>query len=71
MFMVQKQDNRMVIPRFFYQAKKNIPITVYGNGEQTRDFTYIDDAINRTYDLSRKLKMEQKSLISVEIMNTL
>ena len=51
-----KQDNRMVIPRFFYQAKKNIPITVYGNGEQTRDFTYIDDAINRTYDLSRKLK---------------
>lgn len=40
-----RQDNRMVIPRFFEQAIKNKPITVYGNGLQTRDFTYIDDCI--------------------------
>ncbi|SFT42751.1 UDP-glucose 4-epimerase [Lishizhenia tianjinensis] len=39
------QDNRMVIPRFFEQAQKGEQITVYGNGEQTRDFTYIDDTI--------------------------
>lgn len=39
------QDNRMVIPRFIEQASKNEAITVYGNGEQTRDFTYIDDTI--------------------------
>lgn len=39
------QDNRMVVPRFFEQAIANKPITVYGSGEQTRDFTYIDDTV--------------------------
>ncbi|MAO32876.1 MAG: hypothetical protein CL824_05150 [Crocinitomicaceae bacterium] len=39
------QDNRMVVPRFFEQAIENKPITVFGNGQQTRDFTYIDDTI--------------------------
>lgn len=39
------QDNRMVVPRFFEQAKENKPITVYGSGMQTRDFTYIEDTI--------------------------
>lgn len=39
------QDTRMVVPLFFEQAIKNEPITVYGSGKQTRDFTYIDDTI--------------------------
>ncbi len=39
------QDNRMVVPRFFEQAVKNDPITVFGTGKQTRDFTYIDDTV--------------------------
>jgi UDP-glucose 4-epimerase len=41
----ENQDNRMVVPRFFEQALKNQPITVYGNGKQTRDFTYIVDTV--------------------------
>lgn len=41
-----RQDNRMVIPRFIEQAKAGKDITVFGNGEQTRDFTYIDDTID-------------------------
>ena len=40
-----KQDNRMVIPRFFEQAMKDQPLTVYGDGNQSRDFTYIDDVV--------------------------
>ena len=40
-----RQDNRMVIPRFFEQALAGQPLTVYGTGKQTRDFTYISDAI--------------------------
>jgi nucleoside-diphosphate-sugar epimerase len=40
-----RQDNRMVIPRFIEQALNNEHITVYGDGMQTRDFTYIDDTI--------------------------
>jgi UDP-glucose 4-epimerase len=39
------QDNRMVVPRFFEQAKNNESITVYGSGMQTRDFTFIEDTI--------------------------
>ncbi len=39
------QDTRMVIPLFFEQAKQGRKITVFGNGKQTRDFTYIDDTI--------------------------
>ncbi len=45
-----RQDKRMVIPRFIDQAIKNKPITVYGSGKQTRDFTYIDDCI-KVFDL--------------------
>lgn len=41
----KNQDNRMVVPRFFEQALENDPITVFGTGKQTRDFTYIDDTI--------------------------
>ena len=39
------QDNRMVVPRFFEQCEKGEDITVFGSGEQTRDFTYIEDTI--------------------------
>jgi UDP-glucose 4-epimerase len=35
----------MVIPRFVQQALKNEPITVYGDGNQVRSFTFISDAI--------------------------
>ena len=40
-----RQDQRMVIPRFFDQALKNQPITVFGNGKQTRDFTSVEETI--------------------------
>lgn len=39
------QDTRMVVPLFFEQALKNEPITVFGSGKQTRDFTYIEDTV--------------------------
>lgn len=34
-----------VISIFSERAKKNLPITVYGDGEQTRDFVYVDDLV--------------------------
>lgn len=43
-----RQDNRMVTPRFIEQAKAGKPITVFGSGNQTRDFTYIDDTVKAT-----------------------
>ena len=48
------QDNRMVIPRFFEQAMKDEPITVFGDGNQTRDFTWIDDTIEACILLMNK-----------------
>jgi UDP-glucose 4-epimerase len=51
----KNQDNRMVVPRFFEQALGNEPITVFGTGNQTRDFTYIDDTVEacvRLMDIS-------------------
>ncbi len=35
----------MVIPRFVAQALRNDPITVYGDGSQTRNFTYVEDVV--------------------------
>ncbi len=35
----------MVIPRFVDQALKNQPLTVYGDGTQTRTFTYVKDVV--------------------------
>lgn len=48
------QDNRMVIPRFFEQALKGSPITVFDKGLQTRDFTYIDDSVEACVRLMDK-----------------
>ena len=32
--------------RICYQALNNHDITIYGNGEQTRSFSYIDDTVD-------------------------
>jgi UDP-glucose 4-epimerase len=35
----------MVIPRLVSQALDNAPLTVYGDGTQTRTFTYVKDVV--------------------------
>jgi len=35
----------MVVPRFIQQALRDEPMTVYGDGQQTRTFTYVGDVI--------------------------
>lgn len=40
-----RQQLNKVIPTFYFQAKKDKSITVYGNGTDTRDYVYIDDII--------------------------
>ena len=42
----------MVVPRFVKQALLNQPITVYGDGKQTRSFTYVSDVIEALGALS-------------------
>lgn len=44
---MNENDGR-VVSNFIIQALKNIPITVYGDGSQTRSFCYRDDLIDGT-----------------------
>lgn len=36
----------MVLPTFVVQALSNKPITIYGDGKQSRSFTYVADCVN-------------------------
>jgi dTDP-glucose 4,6-dehydratase len=40
-----------VIPNFIGQALRREPLTVYGDGKQTRSFTYVDDLVEGIYRL--------------------
>ncbi len=43
----------MVIPNFVRQALGDMPITVFGDGTQTRSFTYVGDVVNALCTLMR------------------
>ncbi|KUK14701.1 MAG: dTDP-glucose 4,6-dehydratase [bacterium] len=45
-------DDGRVIPNFICQALRGEPLTVYGDGSQTRSFCYIDDLIEGIYRLA-------------------
>jgi UDP-glucose 4-epimerase len=47
---------RNVIPNFVYKALKNEDITITGDGKDTRDFTYVDDALELIYGVARDTK---------------
>ena len=42
----------MVVPRFVNQALRNLPITIFGDGLQTRCFCYVGDVVNGLVALS-------------------
>jgi UDP-glucose 4-epimerase len=46
----QRPDNPYcgVIAKFFASAYEGRPLQIHGDGQQTRDFTYIDDAVDAT-----------------------
>ncbi|MEM7303433.1 MAG: UDP-glucuronic acid decarboxylase family protein [Pseudomonadota bacterium] len=41
-----RQDDGRVVSNFIVQALKGDPITVYGDGSQTRSFCYVDDLVD-------------------------
>jgi len=64
-----------VIGKFITQALEGSPITVIGDGHQTRDYTYVDDVINillgplsmdnRTENISRGAEVSVNDLVTV------
>jgi len=49
-----KQSKDFVVSRFLAKALKDHPIEVYGDGQQTRTFCYIDDNITATTNAFQK-----------------
>jgi UDP-glucose 4-epimerase len=45
------------IPAFVTKIIKNVPPTVYGDGEQSRDFTYIDNVVSANLSAARAAKL--------------
>ncbi|MEN3045375.1 MAG: UDP-glucuronic acid decarboxylase family protein [Candidatus Hydrothermales bacterium] len=56
-------DDGRVIPNFMVQALKNLPLTIYGDGNQTRSFCYIDDMVEALK------RMGVKSNLKGEVIN--
>ncbi|MBW6441903.1 SDR family oxidoreductase [Patescibacteria group bacterium] len=48
------ENDGRVVSNFIVQALKNTPITIYGDGKQTRSFCYVDDLIEGLYKLMNK-----------------
>jgi UDP-glucose 4-epimerase len=48
-----RQDDRFVIPKFIHAALQGAPLLIYGDGNQTRDFTFVKDAIQLTITAAR------------------
>jgi dTDP-glucose 4,6-dehydratase len=44
-------DDGRVIPNFLCQAIQGEPLTIYGDGSQTRSFCYVDDLVDGLYRL--------------------
>ncbi|NPV85696.1 MAG: SDR family oxidoreductase [Anaerolineae bacterium] len=44
-------DDGRVVPNFIQQALRGEPLTIYGDGTQTRSFCYVDDLIEGIYRL--------------------
>jgi UDP-glucose 4-epimerase len=61
-----------VVPSFIYQALHQEPLKIYGSGKQTRDYTYISDAVEGTYLVAERGKGQATSYnISTNIETSL
>jgi UDP-glucose 4-epimerase len=55
---------KLVIPIFTDQMLRGVPMTIRGNGEQRRDFTYVDDVVNANIKC-----MEHSSKLNGDVFN--
>ena len=64
------RDGR-ALPTFFRQALKNEPITVFGDGSQTRSFTYVDDLVEGIHRLAESDEKEPVNIGNPEEISIL
>jgi dTDP-glucose 4,6-dehydratase len=51
-----------VVPNFVAQALRHLPLTVYGDGQQTRSFTYVADLVEGIHELLMSKEHEPVNL---------
>ncbi|XVE92092.1 hypothetical protein REPUB_Repub01dG0067600 [Reevesia pubescens] len=53
-------DDGRVVSNFVAQAIRKQPMTVYGDGKQTRSFQYVSDLVDRVSDPQKKSSWKQR-----------
>ncbi len=64
-------DDGRVVPNFIGQALRGQPLTVYGDGSQTRSFCYVDDLVEGIVRLLRSDEVEPVNLGNPQEMSIL
>ena len=58
-------DYGLAVGKFLRLSLQGKPLTIYGNGRQTRSFCYIDDVINANIKASRSAKVKGGEVINI------
>ncbi len=63
--IVFDSDYSLVIGKFLQQNQQGKPLTIHGDGEQTRGFTFIDDVVRATILASQSDKLKGGEIINI------
>ena len=58
-------DYSLVLGKFLNQKRKNIPLTIYGTGEQTRAFCYVEDVVSANIKAMNSKKIKGGEIINI------
>jgi len=58
-------DYALVIGKFLKQKEEKIPLTIYGNGEQTRGFCYVGDVVRANIKAMESEKLKGGEIINI------
>jgi dTDP-glucose 4,6-dehydratase len=64
-------DDGRVVPSFVQQALRHEPLSVYGDGSQTRSFCYVEDLVEGVYRLALSAEHDPVNLGNPDEMNIL
>tara|TARA_R110000751_G_scaffold51762_1_gene113290 strand:+ start:1569 stop:2537 length:969 start_codon:yes stop_codon:yes gene_type:complete len=64
-----KLNDGRVIPNFAAQAFRGVPLTIYGDGSQTRSFTYVDDTVDGIWRMMQHQPLAQSVPTPIPLVN--
>ncbi len=66
-----RPDDGRVVSNFIVQGLRGEPMTVYGDGSQTRSFCYVDDCVDGIYRLFRSTRIDPVNIGNPEEVTVL